>query len=341
MVKPTSYPAVAIEVTRGDLIESRHAVDAVVVDAEGAILARFGEPGDAVYPRSAIKPLQALPLVETGAVAAFGLGDREIALACASHLGEPYHVETVLAWLVRLGLSEDDLACGAHWPATPHALEAMAGTVPGAAHNNCSGKHAGMLSHAVHLGDSPEGYLDPGHPAQRRILTAVTEMAGMAGASPPLGIDGCSAPNPALPLAAMAGAFARLARPDALAPDRAAACRRICRAMWSAPEMVRGHQSANTTMLQVLAGRVVAKTGAEGVYLAGIVETGLGIAVKAHDGASRAAELAVLSLLGRFGAISPADEAALGPHLDPPILNVVGREVGRVRAAVPARADAF
>ncbi len=333
MVNPTTNEPILVEVTRGDLVESRHLVDTVVVDAVGGEVARFGTPGEAVYPRSAIKPLQALPLIETGAAAAFGLGDAEIALACASHLGEAAHVERVRAWLARLGLSEADLACGAHWPREDHVLAALAGTLPGPAHNNCSGKHAGMLSHAVHAGEPSAGYLDPDHPAQRRILAAVLEMAGLPDARPTLGIDGCSAPNPALPLAAMAGAFARLASPDALAPDRAAACRRITAAMWAAPEMVRGVGSANTAMLQILSGRVVAKTGAEGVYLAGIVDRGLAIAVKARDGASRAAEFAVLTLLHRFDAISEADATALAPHLAPAVRNVLGRPVGELRAA--------
>ena len=334
---------ITVAVTRGELVESRHGVDAVVVDTDGRRVARWGEVDHAVYPRSAIKPLQALALIETGAADAFALDEREVALACASHLGEPGHVETVRAWLARLGLCEDDLACGTHWPGLPQALEALlaTGAVPGPAHNNCSGKHAGMLSHVVHLAEARQGYLDSAHPAQVRILAAIAEMAGLEGADLAIGIDGCSAPNPALPLAALARAFARLARPDDLAPVRAAACRRIARAMWAQPEMVRGRDSGNSTLLETCAGRVVAKTGAEGVYLAGIVETGLGIAVKARDGAGRAAEVAILALLRRFDALRPEDEAALARFLEPPVLTVRGLAVGEIRATVPPAAAAF
>lgn len=215
----------AVEVTRGPLVESRHLVDAAVVDAAGDRVAVWGDVERPVYARSAIKPIQALALIETGAAEAFALSNREIALACASHAGEPVHVEAVTAWLARLGLGDDDLECGAHYPRNANVLSdfARSGAVLRQAHNNCSGKHAGMLSHAVHLGEATAGYIGAEHPVQGRVREAIGAMCGLDAERAQVGIDGCGIPTLALPLSHLALAMARLCRPDDLPPGRAGA----------------------------------------------------------------------------------------------------------------------
>jgi len=332
---PPGPEPILVEVTRGPLVESRHAVDAAVVDASGALVAAWGEVDRPIYPRSASKPLQALPLVESGAADAFGLGAKELALACASHSGEPVHVETVRAWLGRLGLSEADLECGAHPPRGGMPLEHFirSGTALGPAHNNCSGKHSGMLSHAVHRGEPIAGYVEHEHPVQRRVAAALGELCGVDLANWPRGVDGCSIPTFAIPLESLALGLARFANPDALAPERQAACRRLAAAMWEEPYMVAGLGRCCTAILGAAAGRVVAKTGAEGVYVAGLVGRGLGLAVKARDGAGRAAEVALLALLVHLAALDEAARTALAPFAAPEVRNVRGRVVGRLAAA--------
>ncbi len=324
-----------IEVSRGEVVESRHAVDAAIVDAEGAVHTVWGAIERPIYPRSATKPIQALPLIESGGAEAFDLGDSEIALAAASHAGEPVHVETVLAWLRRLGLAEADLECGGHWPRNQAIFEALirADTALGPARNNCSGKHTGMLSHAVHLGDATQGYVRPEHPVQQRVARALAEICDVDLATLPRGVDGCSIPTFAIPLRNLALGMARFANPDGLAADRARACRRIAEAMWAAPYMVAGMDRCCTAVLQACQGRVVAKTGAEGVYMAGLPGQGLGIALKARDGAGRASEVALLALLDHLGVLDEAACAALAPFRRPEIANVRGTVVGALRPA--------
>jgi L-asparaginase II len=314
----TERPPLVVEATRGPLVESRHLVDAALVDAAGAVVEAHGAIDDPVYPRSACKPLQALPLVESGAADAFGLSQRELALACASHNGEPVHVEAVLAWLARLGLSDDDLECGAHLPRQEPVLAEFvrSGAALRQAHNNCSGKHAGMLTTAVHLGEPTRGYIGREHPAQRRVAAAMGELCGVRLAA--FGIDGCGIPAFALPLRALALGMARL-------PGRPAG-RRIVEAMIAEPYMVAGRGRACTELMQAANGAVALKTGAEGVYMATLPAQGLGVALKARDGAGRGAEIAVAMLLGRLGAL-PQELARRS------IRNVCGLAVGELRAA--------
>ncbi|MDP6708399.1 MAG: asparaginase [Alphaproteobacteria bacterium] len=337
-IQPLGSPGpepILIEVRRGDIVESRHAVDAAVVDTAGTVVAAWGEIGRPVYPRSATKPIQALPLVESGAADAFGLEHREIALACASHAGEQVHVETVLAWLKRLGLAEDDLECGAHWPRDPVIFEDLirADTVLGPARNNCSGKHTGMLSHAVHLGDPTADYIGPEHPVQVRVAAALGALTDVDLAGAPRGVDGCSIPTYPIPLRNLALAMARFASPGDLAPERAMACRRIAGAMWAEPYMVAGRARCCTAILEACRERVVAKTGAEGVYMAGLSERGLGIALKARDGAGRAAEVAMVALLDETESLDEAARAALAPFGQPEVRSVRGATVGGLGTA--------
>ncbi|MFQ5764839.1 MAG: asparaginase, partial [Rhodospirillales bacterium] len=258
-----------VEVTRGDMVESRHRGAAVVMDASGGVVRAWGDADRVVFPRSAIKPLQAIPLIETGAAEAFGLGDDELALASASHGARPEHTDAVGRWLERIGLSADDLECGAHEPLDPESARAMvrAGRSPGPIHNNCSGKHAGFLAAARHLGEPTRGYVRPEHPAEKRWLAAVSEMAGAELTGAPRGTDGCGIPVVGLPLSAIARASARMADPGGLEPGRAEACRRIVAAMTGAPDMVAGQSRFDTVAIKAAAGALAVKTGAEGMYV--------------------------------------------------------------------------
>lgn len=319
------HAALSIEVTRGDSVESRHRGWAVATDAQGRVVAAWGDPERACFPRSALKPVQALPLVETGALAAFGLGAEELALAAASHSGEVIHTERVAAWLARLGLSSADLECGAHAPA--HA--ALSGPwTP--LHNNCSGKHAGFLTVAVHLGQPTAGYIDRRHPVQQLVTAAIGDLTGVALAD--WGIDGCGIPTFVLPLTGLATAMARLAAPAALAAKRAEAARAIVAAMRAHPLLVAGSGRLCSLFMQRVPD-IVLKGGAEGVYAAIIPARGWGVAVKIEDGAKRAAEVAILAVLRRLGVLSEADCAALAEHMEPAVRNVAGKVVGRVRVA--------
>jgi L-asparaginase II len=321
---------VMIEVTRGGVVESRHVGAAAVLGADGRVEASWGDIDAPVYARSAIKPLQAIPLVESGAAERFGLGDAEIALACASHNGEPRHVTTVRAWLARVGLGEADLECGGHAPLRLPAYAAMlrSGEEPTATYNNCSGKHAGFLTTAVHLGEPTRGYIRPEHPVQQRLRVLYGELAGIDLTQAPAGTDGCGIPTLGVPLRAMARAMARMADPGGLTPARAAAIRRIQAAMWAEPFMVAGTDRFCSRLNTLLPKRAAVKTGAEGVFCAMLPGLGLGVALKIHDGAGRAAEVALATILRRLGVLEGSDEL-----LQPPVHNVVGLRVGEMRPA--------
>ena len=332
--QPSSNPAL-VEVTRGPLAESRHRGAAAVVDSAGRLVAAWGDVACPVYPRSAIKPLQALALIESGAADAFDLAPAELALACASHTGEPGHADGVLAWLKRMGLGEADLECGAHPPMGEEARFALqaTGVEPGARHNNCSGKHAGMLAVAKRLGVPTAGYIRADHPAQRLVRQTVGEMADCALADAPAGTDGCGIPTLAMPIEAMARAFARLADPSALSPARAEAVRRIRAAIAAHPDMVAGRGRFCTAVMAAGGESVLVKTGAEGVFCAALPEAGLGLALKIDDGATRASECAIAALLLRFGAADGPAEAVLAGHTQRILRNWAGAEVGMVRSA--------
>jgi L-asparaginase II len=326
---------VLIEVTRGRQIESRHRGTIALVDAAGGVVAAFGDIDTPVMPRSAVKPLQALPLIESGAADRFGLNKAELALACASHRGEPRHVDAVASWLRRIGLDIDALECGAHLPADEEAARALirSGLAPTPAHNNCSGKHAGFLTTIRHLGEPTRGYIAQDHPAQRRIAAVIAAMTGTDAAHAAYGIDGCGIPTIALPLKDWAMGMARLADRATLPPARAAASERILDAMASEPFMVSG-SGAFASLLMARAGdRAVVKPGAEGVYAAVLRQRGLGLMVKIEDGAARGAELALATLLVRLGILTEDEQSDLAAFLDPPLFNHVGRLVGRLQPA--------
>jgi L-asparaginase II len=330
----TGADPVAVLVRRGDLIESVHRVAYAVADAGGAVLHHEGDVRRPVFPRSSVKPLQALPLVESGAAERFALSERELALACASHGGEPMHTEIVAAWLARIGLDPSALECGAHSPsheATARQLIEQR-RPPSPLHNNCSGKHAGMLTLALHLGVPTAGYIASDHPVQLRISALLAAMSG-ASLAPPA-VDGCGVPTHAMPLAGLATAMARLADPDPCrpaAPGHAEACARIRAAMAAYPLLVAGSGRACSVIMATAPG-VLVKTGAEGVYVATLPERRLGLALKVADGAGRAAVVALIALLARLGTLDPA-APALADLAAPVLRNHAGRVVGRIEPA--------
>ncbi len=332
---PAANP-ILIEVTRGGMIESRHRAAVAVVDAGGAMVGAWGDVERPVYGRSALKPLQALPLIETGAADHYGLGAAEIALACASHSGEARHVELVTQWLARIGCTADDLECGSHLPFHEASVEALilSGRKPDARYNNCSGKHAGFLTTSRHLGEATGGYIRYEHPVQQRILGVFEQLTGLRLGDAPRGIDGCGIPVIGIPLGHTAMAMARLADPDDhLPPARATAAKRVLAAMASEPFLVAGSGRFCTKVMEIAGARVVLKTGAEGVYTAALPTLGLGVALKVDDGAGRAAEAAMGRILRRLKLLTADEERALADELTPPVQNRVGRETGRVRVA--------
>lgn len=299
---PDAAPLAAL--WRADLLESRHRGHVAIVDASGALVAAWGNPDAVIYPRSSAKMLQALPLVESGVE----LPSERLALACASHEGGGIHVLGVERWLADLGLEEADLRCGPQTPedkAERRRLRAL-DEAPCQLHNNCSGKHAGFLMLNQRLGGGSE-YVEIDHPVQKAVRAAFEEMTGAD--SPHWGIDGCSAPNFATTVSGLAHAMAKMASPASLGRARGDAAAALVAAMRAHPDLVAGEGRACTELMQAMGGRVAVKTGAEGVYVAILPERGLGIALKAEDGATRAAECAIATLLVRLGELDPADPA--------------------------------
>jgi L-asparaginase II len=320
---------------RGGCPESWHLGAAAVSTPEGRLVARLGDPRTATHVRSAAKPWQALPLILAGGSERFALSPADLALICASHGGTPAHTARAADLLARGGFSEADLLCGAHPPLDRDAARelARAGREPGALHNNCSGKHAGMLL-ACRLLELPAAdYVAPDHPLQRRILEHVARLCGLAAAAIGIGIDGCSVPAYHLPLAAAARGYAALADPRAagLGSEVAAALGRIVGAMGEAPEMVAGPGRFTTALIAATGGRVIGKEGAEGFYgLAVRGPVALGIALKIADGGERCRDSAVLDLLRQMGSLSGEDLAALADFYRPTLRNHRGLAVGEV-----------
>ncbi|MGH6942747.1 MAG: asparaginase [Geminicoccaceae bacterium] len=328
-----SCDPIAVLVLRGGRVESRHRAAFAVTDAAGVLTHGRGEVREPIFPRSAVKPLQALALLESGAADRFGVSPVELALACASHGGEPAHVGVVQAWLERLGLGPDALECGAHAPSHAASAERLSRSrrAPSPLHNNCSGKHAGMLTLALHLEVAPAGYTRPDHPVQRRIAGVLAEMAGVAALDAPA-VDGCSAPTFPLSLVQLASAMARLGSPRDLRPERAVACERVRAAMRAHPYMVAGAGRACTAIMSA-APEILVKTGAEGVYAAALPAQGLGVALKVEDGAGRASVVALLALLEALGALDARTRGVLAELARPVLRNHRGLEVGRLEPA--------
>jgi len=323
---------VLAEVWRGPLLECVHRGTAVVATPGGEVVEAWGDPARVILPRSACKIIQALPLVESGAADAAGLGIEQLSLACASHHGAAIHTGLARAWLEGLGLGEADLRCGAHVPSDPEAAHELyhRQAQPDQFHNNCSGKHCGFLTANQHIGGGPE-YVDPNHPLQRMVRQATGEVTDYEITD--FAIDGCSAPNFAVPLKGLATAMARFAAAErSFTGARAAAARRLREAMLAHPELVSGAGGAATEFMRACQGRAVTKSGAEGVFVAMLPKRGLGIALKVDDGSKRGRHAAMAALLARHGALERA-HPVYRAYADGPILNCRGYAHGHLRAA--------
>jgi len=330
----TDANPILVEQTRGEHVENRHRGAFVIADAEGNVIAAAGDISRPVFPRSAIKSMQALAMVTSGAIDQFGLSDQQLALACASHHGEDVHVTGVTGFLNHLGLSGDDLECGAHPPINGKAREALraAGLQPTALHNNCSGKHSGMLSVAKALGVDPAGYVERKHPVQVAVRSAIETVVGAPLSVDLCGRDGCSIPTWAAPLSAFATGFARMATGRGLPPEMAAAARRIFDAATANPLLVAGTGHFDTLAMEAFKGRVMQKGGADGVQCGAIRDKGWGYAIKCDDGNLQASVVMAANLLLRYA--SPDEEQAevLGRFARQLVKNVRGIEVGEMRA---------
>ena len=325
--------SVTVEVTRGNLVESRHQGLAVVVDGDGGVLFSAGDIERGIFPRSACKAMQALPLVESGAADAYGFGNRELALACSSHSGEDAHVELAASMLAKAGRDADTLECGAHWSSDQKTIIHQARTLekPTALHNNCSGKHSGFICACCHTGTDPKGYVGYDHPLQREIRATMASLTGAALGQDNCGVDGCSIPTYAVPLKGLAHGFAKMATGRGVEAGRAKASRRLVEACMAEPFYVAGTGRACTKLMQIAPGKIFAKTGAEGVFIAALPEKGIAMAVKCEDGTTRAAEAMVSALLARYFDEGSAEQQALLGMANRQMRNWNGIHVGDVR----------
>ncbi|QFU15957.1 asparaginase [Microvirga thermotolerans] len=322
-----------VEVTRGHVVESRHRGSVAVVDAEGSTVLSLGDVERRVFPRSAVKAIQALPLLENGIADKYGLTDEEIALACASHSGEPEHAAAAASMLAKAGLGEPCLECGVHWPMSEAAARALAaqGGQPTQLHNNCSGKHAGFICLACGLGEDPKGYVSAHHPVQQAVRHALEDLTGASHTDDVSGTDGCSIPTYAIPLPALAFGFARFGTGIGLSEGCRGAAERIRRAVARHPFMVAGTGRFDTRLMEALRERAFVKVGAEGVYCAAFPELGYGVALKADDGGTRAAEAMMAALVLRFLKLDDGERAVVEELAQPVLKNWNGIEVGRIR----------
>jgi L-asparaginase II len=328
---------ILVEVTRGAQVESRHRGAVCVIDADGGTVFSTGDVECRVFPRSAVKALQALPLLDSGIADRFELDDAEIALACASHSGEPEHVATAAAMLAKAGRDPACLECGVHWPMGDAASRALAATHerPTALHNNCSGKHAGFICLACGLDEDPSGYVKPEHRVQQVVRGALEDLTGASHGREEIGIDGCSIPTYAIPLPALAFGFAKFGSGHGISRGCAKAAQRIRRAVAKHPFMVAGTGRFDTRLMEALRERAFVKMGAEGVYCAALPELGYGIALKADDGGSRAAEVIMASLILHFLRLDGTERETVEALARPVLTNRNGIEVGALRPTMP------
>lgn len=332
---------ILIEQTRGNFVENRHRGAFVIADAYGNVIAAAGDISRPVFPRSAIKSMQALAMVTSGAIARFGLNDEELALACASHHGEDVHIAGVTHFLGHLGLGAADLECGAHQPSNARAREALraAGLEPSQLHNNCSGKHSGMLSVAKALGVDTHEYVTRGHPVQVAVRQAIETVIGEKLSEDRCGTDGCSIPTWAAPLSGFARGFAKMATGEGLPVELGSAAKRIFDAATTHPLLVAGTGHLDTLVMQAFGGRVMQKGGAEGVQCGAIRDKGWGYALKIDDGNMLASQTLVANLLLRFAEPDAAQRVVLEKFSRQVVRNVRGFDVGEMRATGPALAN--
>jgi L-asparaginase II len=332
-----------VEVNRGAITESRHRGHIVAVDGTGRVIAYLGAPETITYLRSSAKPFQAIPLVASGAADRFGFTEQEIAIACASHNGEPMHTQLALSILKKIGLEPSALKCGAHEPYSADEARRLRerGEAPNVLHNNCSGKHAGMLALALHIGAPTETYDHADNPVQLAMQEIVSRFSGVASEDLKVGVDGCGVPVFGLSVQAMALMYARLIAPLAdLDEATHAACKRIVGAMTEFPEIIGGAADRlDTEMMRAATGRLISKVGAEGVYTVGVLPCaewpdGLGLALKIEDGDDhRARPTAVIESLRQLGVLRGASLAAVARSARFPIRNRRGDSVGEVAPA--------
>jgi len=329
---------VLVEVSRGSVLESRHRGAICVVDASGDVIVDIGDTDLPVFPRSAIKAVQALPLVESGAAYALGFGDAELALACASHSGEDGHIDMARSMLARAGRGESDLECGGHWSTHQHVLIHQArifNEPPGAICNNCSGKHAGFICTSVHRGIDPKGYIEPGHAVMNAVREALEDVTGAAHATDACGRDGCSIPTYAISLRAMAHGFAKMTTGQGLAPQRAKAAKRLLDACMAAPFYMAGSHRFCSQLMSLAPGRLFGKTGAEGVYCGAVPELGLGIALKCDDGTTRASEVMMAAVMAKIIPAGDPLREGLDSLTNKVVTNRNAMETGRITAVLP------
>lgn len=324
---------VLVEVLRGAVVESGHRGAVAVVDADGKTVFDVGNTAHPVFPRSAVKAIQALPLIESGAADAYGFGNRELALACSSHSGEPEHVELAAAMLAKAGLDGSALECGSHWPSNHHATIqlARAGGEPNPLHNNCSGKHAGFICTCCHSGIDHRGYVAASHRMQEMIKDAMEAVTGAAHSASHCGTDGCSIPTYAVPLRSFAAGFAKMATGNGLTPERAKAAKRLVDACMAEPFLVAGTDRIDTRLMLAAPGRIFVKVGAEGVFCAALPELGLGIALKCDDGAERAAGVMIAAVLAKLLHADAELAVKLVEFANPPVESRLGARVGLLR----------
>ena len=327
---------VLVNALRGDVIENCHRGAIAVCDPRGQLIRAWGDTDKLVYPRSSIKALQALPLVESGAAKAFALNDAELALACSSHNAEPTHTECIGRWLERIDLDQHALECGVQAPMHEGTAKSLLSRSlePDRIHNNCSGKHTGMLTMTRFLEEPLAGYIERDHPAQQHWFDALGEMADVSMRDLPWNRDGCGIPVIAMPLRSIATAFARFAIPDDLPSKRSDAVEQIRTAIAANPFMVAGTGRLCTEVMQLTGQRLLIKSGADGVYTAALPELGLGLALKIDDGNAEAAMVSLLACLRELRALRTDELEALAARCRIPISNTRGTITGYRQTAI-------
>ena len=322
-----------IAVKRGQLIESIHRGDIAIVNAKGEVISSVGDIEKVIFARSSMKPLQTIPIIETGTADHYQFDDGDLALACASHNGEKQHTERAASILSRLDLDVTHLKCGIHPPRQQEAHEDLirSGGVSTAIHNNCSGKHSGMLATAKHMNENVDDYYKIDHPVQQRIISVISDLTDVPKEDIQIGIDGCGVPVHGIPLWNLALGFARMADPSELEEPRKQSIRRVTDAMMNAPEMVGGTSRFCTDFMKCMDGKMFGKVGAEGVYCVGVPKVGIGIAVKIEDGNSRATSAVVMEVLRQMELIEEQEVKALESYHYPSLLNARKEQVGMLR----------
>lgn len=330
-------PPIMLYDRRGGEIENRHAAHAVVMNTDEEVIESWGDIDQMICPRSSIKLIQALPLVESGAFEQFNLSDADLVLACASHNGEDTHVTPVIDWINRLGLEESNLECGGHWPShqsTAHDLVRAKGGFT-QYHNNCSGKHAGMITVCKHMGWPITGYVSPDHPLQQMIKQTLSDLSDTPMNQIKTVIDGCSAPNYFLPLKNIARAFARFLSGHGLSDSRAAAAQKIITAIQKHPYLIGGQDRFCTELAQSSKGRVIGKIGAMGNYIVLAPQDNMVIYAKIETGSRESVETLIATMLKRFGLWDSSMQDSLHKYKDPVIKNCLEVEIGDRRVIFP------